>query len=65
MYWILDPGLYALMPAPNERDTLKLKENYDTNDIVEEEECVAPKLCALTLSQKIAHWLKGGEGVQA
>jgi hypothetical protein len=35
---VLDLGSYVSMPAPNERDTLKLKENY-ANDIVKEEVC--------------------------
>jgi hypothetical protein len=47
-YCVLDLGSFASITAPNERDTLKLKENY-ANDIVEEKMCVVPKHCGLKL----------------
>jgi hypothetical protein len=70
-YCVLDLGSFASITALNERDTLKLKENY-ANDIVEERMCVVPKHCGLKLKmlspaprlKKTAHWLKGGEGVK-
>jgi hypothetical protein len=43
-YCVLDLGSYASMPAPNEKDTLKLTEHY-ANDIVQEAKCVVPKNC--------------------
>ena len=40
-YCVLDLGSYASMPAPNERDTLKLKENYANDNSTREEVCGA------------------------